>query len=150
MNVLILGATGMVGQGVMRECLLDGGVARVVTLGRRATGAANCKVRELRRAQPADACLAAPLASRRGDSRAGTRPDPGADSDSHARACTDRADACFSCSDRHACPGAVRPRQGQKGRAHAAGDNSAGRDDACSGFHSRARTGTAGRSARRA
>jgi uncharacterized protein YbjT (DUF2867 family) len=47
MNVLILGATGMVGQGVMRECLLDGGVARVVTLGRRATGAANCKVREL-------------------------------------------------------------------------------------------------------
>jgi uncharacterized protein YbjT (DUF2867 family) len=47
MNVLILGATGMVGQGVMRECLLDGGVARVVTLGRRATGAANSKVREL-------------------------------------------------------------------------------------------------------
>ena len=47
MNVLILGATGMVGQGVMRECLLDGGVARVVTLGRRATGAANPKVREL-------------------------------------------------------------------------------------------------------
>ena len=47
MNVLILGATGMVGQGVMRECLLDGGVARVVTLGRRATGAANSKDREL-------------------------------------------------------------------------------------------------------
>src|SRR3954451_17360197 len=47
MNVLILGATGMVGQGVMRECLLDGGVARVVTLGRRATGTAHPKVREL-------------------------------------------------------------------------------------------------------
>ena len=47
MNVLILGATGMVGQGVMRECLLDGGVARVVTLGRRATGTAHAKVREL-------------------------------------------------------------------------------------------------------
>jgi nucleoside-diphosphate-sugar epimerase len=34
MNVLILGATGMVGQGVLRECLRDDGVQRVVTLGR--------------------------------------------------------------------------------------------------------------------
>ena len=34
MNVLILGASGMVGQGVLRECLLDDGVQRVVTLGR--------------------------------------------------------------------------------------------------------------------
>ena len=47
MNVLILGATGMVGQGVMRECLLDDGVARVVTLGRHATGNAHAKVREI-------------------------------------------------------------------------------------------------------
>jgi len=47
MNVLILGATGMVGQGVMRECLLDEGVARVVTLGRHATGNAHAKVREI-------------------------------------------------------------------------------------------------------
>jgi uncharacterized protein YbjT (DUF2867 family) len=47
MNVLILGATGMVGQGVLRECLLDGGVARVVTLGRHATGRAHPKVREV-------------------------------------------------------------------------------------------------------
>ena len=47
MNVLILGATGMVGQGVMRECLLDDGVARVVTLGRHATGKAHPKVREI-------------------------------------------------------------------------------------------------------
>ena len=47
MNVLILGATGMVGQGVMRECLLDDGVARVVTLGRQATGSAHAKVREI-------------------------------------------------------------------------------------------------------
>ena len=47
MNVLILGATGMVGQGVMRECLLDDGVARVVTLGRHATGNAHPKVREI-------------------------------------------------------------------------------------------------------
>jgi uncharacterized protein YbjT (DUF2867 family) len=47
MDVLILGATGMVGQGVMRECLLDDGVARVVTLGRHATGNAHPKVREI-------------------------------------------------------------------------------------------------------
>ena len=47
MNVLILGATGMVGQGVLRECLLDDGVARVVTLGRSATGRAHPKLREI-------------------------------------------------------------------------------------------------------
>jgi len=47
MNVLILGATGMVGQGVLRECLLDDGVARVVTLGRSPTGQAHPKLREI-------------------------------------------------------------------------------------------------------
>jgi uncharacterized protein YbjT (DUF2867 family) len=47
MDVLILGATGMVGQGVMRECLLDPGVNRVVTLGRHATGNAHPKLREI-------------------------------------------------------------------------------------------------------
>lgn len=47
MNVLILGATGMVGQGVLRECLLDDGVARVVTLGRTATGQLHPKLREI-------------------------------------------------------------------------------------------------------
>lgn len=47
MNVLILGATGMVGQGVLRECLLDEGVARVVTLGRHATSTAHPKLREI-------------------------------------------------------------------------------------------------------
>ncbi|MCW0232156.1 MAG: hypothetical protein OJJ21_01020 [Ferrovibrio sp.] len=34
MNILIFGATGMVGQAVLRECLLDPGVARVVAIGR--------------------------------------------------------------------------------------------------------------------
>ena len=38
MNVLLFGATGMVGQGVLRECLLDSGVASVVSIGRSATG----------------------------------------------------------------------------------------------------------------
>jgi uncharacterized protein YbjT (DUF2867 family) len=47
MNVLILGATGMVGQGVLRECLLDDGVASVVTLGRSPTGQAHPKLREI-------------------------------------------------------------------------------------------------------
>ena len=47
MNVLIFGATGMVGQGVLRECLLDPGVARVVTIGRSATGQQHPKLREI-------------------------------------------------------------------------------------------------------
>ena len=47
MNVLILGATGMVGQGVLRECLLDGGVARVVTLGRTPIGQSHPKLRDI-------------------------------------------------------------------------------------------------------
>ena len=34
MNVLLFGATGMVGQGVLRECLLDPGVDRVLAIGR--------------------------------------------------------------------------------------------------------------------
>jgi uncharacterized protein YbjT (DUF2867 family) len=49
-NVLLLGATGMVGQGVLRECLLDHGVKRVVTLGRSATGQHHEKLREIVRA----------------------------------------------------------------------------------------------------
>jgi uncharacterized protein YbjT (DUF2867 family) len=47
MNVLILGATGMVGQGVLRECLRDDGVTRVVTLGRTATGQSHPKLEEI-------------------------------------------------------------------------------------------------------
>lgn len=38
MNVLLFGATGMVGQGVLRECLLDPGVTRVQVIGRTPTG----------------------------------------------------------------------------------------------------------------
>jgi uncharacterized protein YbjT (DUF2867 family) len=33
-NVLLFGASGMVGQGVLRECLLDPGVDRVLAIGR--------------------------------------------------------------------------------------------------------------------
>src|SRR5271167_3740608 len=47
MNVLLFGATGMVGQGVLRECLLDPEVQRVVTIGRTPTGAQHPKLRHI-------------------------------------------------------------------------------------------------------
>ncbi|HEV7992795.1 MAG TPA: NAD-dependent epimerase/dehydratase family protein [Gemmatimonadaceae bacterium] len=47
MNVLILGATGMVGQAVLRECLLDEGVTRVVTLGRSHVAQEHSKLRQI-------------------------------------------------------------------------------------------------------
>ena len=47
MNVLLFGATGMVGQGVLRECLLDPNVQLVQTVGRTATGAQHAKLREV-------------------------------------------------------------------------------------------------------
>jgi hypothetical protein len=47
MKVIVFGATGMVGQGVLRECLLDPGVEHVLTIGRSATGQKNDKLREL-------------------------------------------------------------------------------------------------------
>jgi uncharacterized protein YbjT (DUF2867 family) len=46
-NYLIFGATGMVGQGVVRECLLDPAVRRVVAVGRSPSGAAHPKLRDL-------------------------------------------------------------------------------------------------------
>lgn len=47
MNVVLFGATGMVGQGVLRECLLDDGVRSVLAVGRRATGEHHPKLREV-------------------------------------------------------------------------------------------------------
>jgi uncharacterized protein YbjT (DUF2867 family) len=47
MNVLLFGATGMVGQGVLRECLLDPGVERVVAVGRGPSGARHPKLRDV-------------------------------------------------------------------------------------------------------
>jgi uncharacterized protein YbjT (DUF2867 family) len=47
MNVLLLGATGMVGLGVLRECLAAEDVQRVVTLGRTATGQRHAKLTEI-------------------------------------------------------------------------------------------------------
>jgi len=42
--VLLFGATGMIGQAVLRECLRDAGVARVVSVGRRSTGVTDPKL----------------------------------------------------------------------------------------------------------
>lgn len=47
MDVIVFGATGMIGQGVLRECLLDPDVDRVLTVGRSATGQTAAKLREL-------------------------------------------------------------------------------------------------------
>jgi uncharacterized protein YbjT (DUF2867 family) len=47
MKVILFGATGMVGQGVLRECLLDPGIEEVLVVGRSPTGQANAKLREI-------------------------------------------------------------------------------------------------------
>jgi uncharacterized protein YbjT (DUF2867 family) len=47
MKVIIFGATGMVGQGVLRECLLDPDIELVLTVGRNSTNIGNQKLREI-------------------------------------------------------------------------------------------------------
>ena len=47
MNVILFGATGMVGQGVLRECLRDAGVDSVLAVGRSSSGWTDAKLREL-------------------------------------------------------------------------------------------------------
>ncbi|MDR1616027.1 MAG: NAD(P)H-binding protein [Syntrophomonadaceae bacterium] len=54
MKVLIFGATGMVGQGVLRECLSDTGVTAVQTIGRNKSGIMNPKLKEIRHNSMAD------------------------------------------------------------------------------------------------
>jgi uncharacterized protein YbjT (DUF2867 family) len=46
-KVLIFGATGMVGQGVLRECLRDPEVELVVSIVRQGTGALDARLREI-------------------------------------------------------------------------------------------------------
>lgn len=69
MRILITGATGLVGQGVLRECLADPAVEHVIALSRRSTVKAHDKLEELivedfsdlssvePRLQSLDACL---------------------------------------------------------------------------------------------
>ena len=47
MRAMIFGATGMIGQGVLRECLLDAGVVQVLAVGRTGTGVTHPKLREI-------------------------------------------------------------------------------------------------------
>jgi uncharacterized protein YbjT (DUF2867 family) len=47
MKVILFGATGMVGQGVLRECLIDPGVESVLAVGRSPTGQRDPKLREI-------------------------------------------------------------------------------------------------------
>ncbi len=47
MKVILFGATGMVGQGVLRECLLDPELNRVLAIGRTATGQEHEKLHEI-------------------------------------------------------------------------------------------------------
>ncbi|MEJ3744552.1 NAD-dependent epimerase/dehydratase family protein [Actinomycetes bacterium KLBMP 9797] len=47
MKVIVFGGTGMVGQGVLRECLLAEDVSAVLTVGRTPTGRPHAKLREL-------------------------------------------------------------------------------------------------------
>jgi len=47
MNVLLFGASGMVGQGVLRECLLDSEVATVLSIVRSSTGQQHQKLQEI-------------------------------------------------------------------------------------------------------
>src|ERR1700744_3235409 len=47
MKVILFGATGMVGQGVLRECLLDVDVESVLAIGRSPTGQTHAKLREI-------------------------------------------------------------------------------------------------------
>jgi uncharacterized protein YbjT (DUF2867 family) len=47
MKVILFGATGMVGQGVLRECLLDPKVETVLAIGRSPTGQRHARLREI-------------------------------------------------------------------------------------------------------
>jgi uncharacterized protein YbjT (DUF2867 family) len=47
MKVILFGATGMVGQGVLRECLLDPEIGSALAIGRTVTGLRHPKLREI-------------------------------------------------------------------------------------------------------
>jgi uncharacterized protein YbjT (DUF2867 family) len=49
-KVIVFGATGMVGRGVLRECLADPAIERVLVVGRNATGVTDGKLHEIVRA----------------------------------------------------------------------------------------------------
>lgn len=54
MKVILFGATGMVGQGALRECLRDPRVERILSVGRRSTGQRHEKLDEILQPNVAD------------------------------------------------------------------------------------------------
>ncbi|MBQ0847847.1 NAD-dependent epimerase/dehydratase family protein [Streptomyces sp. BH-SS-21] len=54
MKVILFGATGMVGRGVLRECLRDAAVESVLVIGRTTVGVTHPKLREIVRADLTD------------------------------------------------------------------------------------------------
>jgi dTDP-4-dehydrorhamnose reductase len=54
MNVILFGATGMVGKAVLRQCLLDPDVESVLSIGRKASGVSHPKLRDIIRADMFD------------------------------------------------------------------------------------------------
>lgn len=62
MRVVVFGATGMVGQGVLRESLLAADVDRVTAVGRTPTGVRHPKLREIRHTDFTDFTDFAPIA----------------------------------------------------------------------------------------
>jgi len=63
MKVILFGASGMIGQGVLRECLLDHEVDTVLAIGRGATGASHPKLQERVWADLMDAAVIGPEAA---------------------------------------------------------------------------------------
>ncbi len=47
MKVILFGATGMIGQGVLRECLLDASIEKVLVIGRNAIAEKHDKIEEI-------------------------------------------------------------------------------------------------------
>ncbi|WP_191094288.1 Rossmann-fold NAD(P)-binding domain-containing protein [Nocardia colli] len=54
MKVILFGATGMIGQGVLAECLRHERVTQVLAVGRSSLGFTNAKLRELIQPDPSD------------------------------------------------------------------------------------------------
>src|ERR1700722_16712869 len=54
MKVILFGATGMVGKGILRQCLLDPDVKSVLSIGRKSSGVSHPKLRDLARADMFD------------------------------------------------------------------------------------------------
>src|SRR5205823_12110727 len=54
MNVLVFGATGMIGQGVVGECIKDPAVRRIVVVGRQPTDRVSDKLHEIVQTDVAD------------------------------------------------------------------------------------------------